>query len=401
MKFSVWNLLLVLFAAAAVGVVVYAFWPQPIAVDTAEVVRGPMQVTVDEDGKTRIKERYIVSAPLAGRLARIQLDAGDPIQAGETLLAVIEPGDPELLDARELAQAEARVKAAEAALAQAEPGLEKARAALDYAESELARVERLSADDALTKRERDNARLQYRTSSEEFKSARFNTDIARFELEQAKAALLRTQPDGESETAAWRFEIRAPISGQVLRVFQESSAVVQPGEQLIEVGDAHDLEVEVDVLSSDAVKVSPGNPALLEHWGGERPLKAIVRVVEPSAFTKLSALGVEEQRVNVILDLADPPAERGTLGDAYRVDARIIVWEGNDVLQVPTSALFRRGDKWAVFRINGGYAEQRIVEIGQRNSLEAEVVDGLEAGDRVIVYPSDRIEDGVGIVTRS
>jgi HlyD family secretion protein len=401
MKFSVWNLLLVLFVAAAAGVVVYAFWPKPVAVDTAEVTRGPMQVTVDEDGKTRIKERYIVSAPLAGRLARIQLEAGDPIEANETLLAVIEPGDPELLDAREVAQAEARVKAAEAALAQAEPGLEKAKAALDFAESEVARVERLASTSALTEHERDEARLLFRTNTEEYKTGRFNAEIARFELEQAQAALLRSRPASEGEAVAWRFEIRAPISGQVLRVFQESSQVVQPGAQLIEVGDAQDLEVEIDVLSSDAVQIAPGNTALLEHWGGEKPLRGVVRVVEPSAFTKLSALGVEEQRVNVIVDFVEPPAQRGSLGDAYRVDARIIVWEGRDVLQVPTSALFRRGERWAVFRIENGYAMLREVQIGRRNSLEAEVVEGLEAGDRIVIYPSDRIENGTGVVPRS
>jgi HlyD family secretion protein len=400
MKFSVWNLLLVLFAVAAVGVVVYAFWPKPVAVDTADVVRGPLQVSVDEDGKTRIKDRYIVSAPLAGRLTRIQLDAGDSITAGQTLLAVIEPGDPDLLDAREVAQAEAQVKAAEAALAQATPGLEKARAALDFAESEVARVERLATTSALASRELDEAKLLFRTRTEEFKAARFAEEIARFELAQAQAALLRSRPESEGEAFEWRFEIRAPISGQVLRVFQESAAIVQAGAQLIEVGDAGDLEVEIDVLSSDAVKVTPGDTVLLEHWGGDQPLRGVVRVVEPSAFTKLSALGVEEQRVNIIAEFADPPQRRGSLGDAYRVDARIIVWEGENVLQVPTSALFRRGDKWAVFRVENGSAALREIEVGHRNALEAEIVKGLAAGDRVIVYPGDQIKDGTGVVPR-
>jgi HlyD family secretion protein len=246
----------------------------------------------------------------------------------------------------------------------------------------------------------DEAKLLYRTRAEEFKAARFAEEISRFELAQAKAALLRSRPDSEGAAFEWRFEIRAPITGQVLRVFQESAAIVQAGAQLIEVGDAGDLEVEIDVLSSDAVKVTPGDVVLLEHWGGDVPLRGIVRVVEPSAFTKLSALGVEEQRVNVIADFADPADRRGSLGDAYRVDARIIVWQGDNVLQVPTSALFRRGDKWAVFRVENGYAALHEIEVGQRNALEAEVVKGLEAGDRVIVYPGDRIEDGVGVVPR-
>ncbi|MEQ8787807.1 MAG: HlyD family efflux transporter periplasmic adaptor subunit [Pirellulaceae bacterium] len=400
MKLSLWNAFLGLFALAAAAVLGYAFWPKPIAVDLAEVTRGPLRVSVDEDGKTRIRDRYIVSAPLAGRLARIQLDSGDPIEAGKTLLAVIEPGDPELLDAREVAQAEARVKAAEVAHSQAAPMLEKARAELDFAESNLARVQRLAADSALASGELDEAKRLFRTRTEEYKAARFAEEIARFELAQAQAALLRSRPDGEDVEFPWRFEIRAPITGQVLRVFQESSAVVAAGTQLIEVGDSRDLEVEIDVLSSDAVKITPGDAVLLEHWGGEKPLRGVVRVVEPSAFTKLSALGVEEQRVNVIVDFVDPIGKRGSLGDAYRVDARIIVWEGEDVLQVPTSALFRKGNEWAVFRDDSGVAALRTVEIGRRNPLEVEIVSGLEAGDRVIIYPSDRIEDGASVVSR-
>lgn len=400
MRFSLWNLLLGVFALAIVAVLVYAFWPKPVAVDMAEVGRGPLMVTVDEDGKTRIKDRYVVSAPLAGRLARIQLDAGDEIKAGETLLAVIEPGDPELLDAREVAQAEARVKAAEVALTQAEPALEKAHAELDFAEANLARVEHLAAKGAVAKGELDEAQRLFRTRTEEYKAARFAVEIARFELAQAKAALIRSRPESESEAVEWRFEIRAPISGQVLRVLQESSQFVQAGAELIEVGNPRDLEVEIDVLSSDAVKIAPGGLVLLEHWGGDKPLRAAVRVVEPSAFTKLSALGVEEQRVNVIADFIDPPEQRGTLGDAYRVDARIVVWQGSDVLQVPTAALFRRGDEWAVFRVERGYAMLRRVEIGHRNALAAEVVSGIEAGDGVIVYPGDRISDGTGVVAR-
>jgi HlyD family secretion protein len=399
-KFSIWNALLGLFALAAVSALLYAFWPKPIAVDLAEVTRGPLRVSVDEDGKTRIRDRYIVSAPLAGRLARIQLDSGDPITVDETLLAVIEPGDPELLDAREVAQAEARVKAAEAALAQATPALEKAHAELDFAESNLARVERLATNNALASGELDEAKRLFRTTTEEYKAARFAEEIARFELQQAESALLRSRPDGEDEEFAWRFEIRAPITGEVLRVFQESSAVVTAGTQLIEVGNSRDLEIEIDVLSSDAVKISPGDPVLLEHWGGEKPLRGLVRVVEPSAFTKISALGVEEQRVNVIVDFVDPADQRGSLGDAYRVDARIIVWEEENVLQTPTSALFRRGDQWAVFRNENGVARLQTVEIGHRNPLAAEIVSGLEAGDQVVIYPSDRIEDGVGIVSR-
>jgi len=342
------KLFVLLIIAAVVGGLGYAFYPEPVDADLATIERGSLLVTVDEDGKTRIREKYVVSAPLAGRLLRIDMEAGDPLIAGKTLLATIEPRDPELLDARTVAQSEARVKAAEAALKKMEPQLETVRDAQAFAEAELARARKAAVGNAISKSELENAEFIYRQRSEELRSTRIQEEIARFELEQAQAALLRTRPRDEGQTAGssgadgnggWNFTIYSPINGRVLRVLQESAAVVNAGTPLLELGDPLDLEAEVDVLSRDAIKVHPGARVLLEHWGGDKVLLGRVRLVEPSGFTKISTLGVEEQRVNVIVDFVDPPEARTTLGDGFRVEARIVIDEAHDVLKVPTSAL--------------------------------------------------------------
>jgi len=399
------KLFVVLIAAIVFVGLGYAFWPQPVEVDLAEVGRGPLQVTVDEDGKTRIREKYVVSAPLAGRLLRIDMDAGDPVEAGKTLLATIEPRDPELLDARTIAQAEARVRMAEATLKKMEPMMEQVRAAQAFAEAELARYR--AAGTAVSKSELENAEYEYRRTSEEQRSMRIQEEIARFELEQAQAALLRTRPRDDEEgdgkangNNGWTFTIYSPINGQVLRVLQESAAVVTAGTPLLELGDPRDLEAEIDVLSRDAVKVHPGAKVWFEHWGGDRDLQGRVRLVEPSGFTKISTLGVEEQRVNVIVDFVDPPEERTTLGDGFRVEARIVIDEAEDVVKVPTSALFRVGKDSAVFQVKDDAVEQVIVKIGRQNGLEAEVIEGLAPGDRVVIHPSDQVEAGVRVRQR-
>jgi HlyD family secretion protein len=399
-RFSLQRLFLVVCGLAVVAALAYAFMPQPIAVDVATVSRGPLQVTVEEDGKTRIKERYVISAPLAGNMRRIELHEGDAVSRGITLVATIEPHDPDLLDAREIAEREAKVKSAEAALRLAESAREKAKAALDFAEAELGRIQQAYRSNSASRFELDDANLHYRTAAEEYRGAAFSEEIARFELDLARAALIRTRPGDENSPDAWEVEIRSPIDGQVLRVFQESAAMVTAGTQLIEVGDPADLELEIDVLSQDAVRVSPGAKVIVEDWGGEAPLLGTVRVVEPSGFTKISALGVEEQRVNVIADLNEPRTQRAALGDGYRVEARIVVWEGRDVLKVPASALFRRQGAWAVFRVDGRRAVLQSVEIGRQGQLEAEVLDGLYEGDRVIVYPSDKIRNGVAVIAQ-
>jgi HlyD family secretion protein len=417
------RLLPILLALLLIAGLTYAFWPRPVPVDLGEVTQGDLEVTVDEEGKTRIKERYTVSAPLGGRLRRIELDPGDEVQAGKTLLAVIEPNDPALLDKRELAEAEARVKAADASLSQAAPRLETARVALEHAQNEYRRKRTLKERGGITESELEAAELLVRTRGEDLKAAQFAVQIAQFELEQAKAALVRSRPDiadnepvngaeinpgassNESPTttdasAVARIEIHSPITGRVLHVFQESAGVVTAGTSLIEVGNPEDLEIEIDVLSSDAVAIKPGAPVRLVHWGGEFPLSGDVRLVEPAAFTKVSALGVEEQRVDVVVDFTDPPEKRAALGDGYRVEARIVVWQGKNVVTVPASAPFRQGDGWAVYRVVGERAVLTPIEVGHSNSLAYEVLKGLSVGDVVVVHPSDKVVDGVKVIRR-
>lgn len=388
-------------ALAVLGGVGLLFVPEPVAADLASVSRGPLQVTIEEDGKTRIKQRYVVSAPLAGRLLRVELKAGDPVVAAQTVLAAIEPTDPALLDPRALAQTELRVKAAESAVRQAASNAQRAKAALDFSETEHARVRQLFARKVKTREDLEESEMRDRMRAEEFKAARIAEEIAQFELEVAKAALIRTRPLQESQDREkWQVDVRAPISGKVLKVLQESSAVLNPGMPILEVGNPQDLEVEIDILSSDAVKVSPGDRVLFEQWGGERPLEGRVRLVEPAAFTKISALGVEEQRVNVIADFTDPLEQRKPLGDAYRVEARIVIWEQADVLQLPTSALFRHGPDWAVYVVRGGVARLQPIQVGRRTGLATQVVTGLQAGDVVIQHHSDKVHDGVRIKPR-
>ena len=378
----------------------YSFWPRPVEVDVARASSGSLRVTVDEDGKTRIKERYIVSAPLAGRLQRIGLRAGDPVFAGRTLLAAIEPGDPALLDERSRAEAEARVKAAEAGRKQAVSKMDRARVAYSLSGRELQRIRQMVIGRETTYQDMEAAEHKERMAQEDMKTAQFAQQIADFELDLARAALKRSHPSSPGDVDNWRFEVRSPISGRVLRVFQESSAIVTPGQQLLEVGDPSDLEIEIDVLSSDAVKIAPRAKVILEHWGGDKPLSGQVRLVEPSGFMKRSALGVEEQRVNVIIDLVDPPEKRNRLGDAYRVEARIVIWSANDVLKVPSGCLFRRGDDWAVFTVEEGCANLRRVAVGRSNALETEITSGLVDGAVVILHPGDKIQPGIRVVPR-
>ncbi len=406
-------------AAIVVAGLVYSFMPVPVDADLVKVERGTLRVTVDEDGKTRIREKYVVSAPLNGRILRISMDPGDEVVAGKTLLTMIEPRDPELLDARSVAQAEARVKAAEAALRRAEPEVERSRHLQGIAEAELTRKRGARAQNAISESELDEADYLYRQRSEELRSTKFAQEIAQFELQQAQAALIRSiprdeipgeqtsfsEPGAEVNPAAngingWNLPIYSPINGRVLRVLQESAAVVTPGTPLIELGDPSDLEVEIDVLSRDAVKIKPGDMVLLEHWGGTTPLQGRVRVVEPSGFTKISTLGVEEQRVYVIVDLIDPLEERRTLGDGFRVEARVVIDEARDALKIPTSSLFRSGNKSAVFQVVDGTVQETEVKIGRQNGLEAEVLEGLSVGDQVVLHPSDRIEAGIKVQQR-
>jgi HlyD family secretion protein len=382
----------------ALGALVYAWLPEPTLVDQVSVRRGEMHVTVDEDGRTRVKDRYVVSSPLLATSARIELHPGDQINDGG-LLARLLPLEPALLDSRTRAQAERRVASALAGQKQAESAVSRARTLLEFASGETTRQRELSRQGATAERALENAEVQERTAREELASAEFAGRVAGYEVEMAKLTLARQSGSAAANKEA--IELVSPVAGQVLRVIQESAGVVQPGTPLLELGDVKALEIVADVLTSDAVHIRPRARAWIERWGGETSLLAHVRSVEPSAFTRVSALGVEEQRVNVILDLDEPRAQWSALGDGYRVEVRILTWQTNDALVMPESALFRRDERWATFVVRDGRARVTTVDVGHRNGELAEVLGGLSEADEVIEHPSDRIVDGLRVVSRA
>ncbi len=384
-------------AALLIAGLVWAFQPRPVPVETGRVQRGAMSVTVDNEGKTRVKDRFIVSAPLTGRLQRVNLKPGDLVEAGKTLIAVIDATDPELLNPRTLAESTARVRAAEAAVQQAGSHTAQARIRQEFADRELDRVYSTSRSGAASQLDLETAQQRQRTAREDIRAAEFAEQVAKFELEQARAALEFIQPQTGTDAPTPRFEIHSPIDGRVFRVFEESATVVAPGTRLLELANPAQLEVEVDLLTTRAVQIAPGTRVWIEHWGGEHPLEARVRVVEPSAFTKISALGIEEQRVNVIADFISPPEQRATLGDGFRIEARLVVWSAENALKAPAGALFRERGEWSVFVLEEGRARLRRVNLGQRNDTEAEILDGLNEGDTVLLYPSDQIEEGTRV----
>lgn len=385
-------------AAACVAVLLLVLLrPRPVRVDVAPVQRGALQVTVDEEGYTRVRDRFVITAPIAGRVARLTLDAGDPVERG-TVVARMQPLP---LDPRSRAEATARLEAAVAQQRAADAQVEQARAALEQAQRTGARARHLGTRGTIAAEERELAELAETARQKELEAAIFAARAAAFNVEAARAALMAPGDRSSQELVAaceaeegTCLELRSPVGGQVLRVPEKSERVVAAGTPLLELGDAGALEIVVDVLSADAAQVKPGALMLIEDWGGVQSLRARVRLVEPSGFMKLSALGVEEQRVNVIADFETTPVP---VADGYRVEARIVVWEAADVMKVPTSALFRRDGAWCVFVVDGGRARRRAIEIGQRGALEAQVLQGLDAGARVIVHPSDQVEDGVRV----
>lgn len=377
-----------------VAAIVVGLWPRAVPVESGVVGTGPLVVTVDEEGMTRVQQRFVVSAPVAGQLQRIDWKAGAEVKAGKTVLAVLEATGADFLDARSQAQAEARVRATEAAREAALAQRDRASATARTFRAELDRAQQLRERQVLSAQEFDTARMRADTAAQEARAAEFGLKVAEFELQQARAALSRGQGgSAQSEPLV----ITSPVDGRILRVFQESSRVVPGGFPLIEVGDLTDLEVRIEVLSRDAVAIRPGSRVWLELWGGPEPLNARVRLVEPSAFTKISALGVEEQRVFVIADFTDPLERRPTLGDSYRVEARIVIWEKPDALRAPAGALFQRDGAWRALVIANGRARLQSVKVGRSNGVQTEILEGLRAGDRVIVYPGDRVTDGTRV----
>ena len=370
MKWQRWLVIVALLIAVAAAVV-YGFIPRPVLVETASVNRGPLRVTVEEEGKTRVKDRYVISAPVPGVVCRIELEVGDPVRKGE-MVAELEPQLSDVLDPRSRAQAEAQVATTQAALRVAQENVQAAVAEADYAGAELARLKPLYKDGNISRGTLDQAQAEARRTQAKRRSAEFAVEVASFELEAARTALGYSAAEDTPEPPE-KVVIKAPVQGRVLKVHQESECLVNPGQPLLEIGDPRALEVEVDVLSADAVRIQPGTKVLLERWGGEQPLEGRVRVVEPVGFTKVSALGVEEQRVLVIADIISERDRWERLGDGYRVEASFVLWEAEHVLQIPSSALFRYADGWAVFVVEDGRARLRLVELGQRSGLTAEI----------------------------
>ncbi len=370
-------------AVFLLALIAAGLWPKPVPVETAPAVIGTLRATVNEEGKTRIKQRYLVSAPVTGQLRRIPFKAGAEVVAGRTIVALIDPATPTLLDARTRTAAEAKRDTAAA-------NLEKTRTTRNFALSELRRFEKLFGEKTVSTQELETAQMRESAAAKELAAAESA-------LRQAEAELAEFSP-ASSQTAAGAAcplqEIKAPATGRVLRVFEENTRLVAAGAPLLEIGDPADLEVVVEVLSRDGAAIPAGAKVEFEQWGGGEPLLGHVRLVEPAAFTKVSALGVEEQRVNVVADLDTPPEQRPSVGDNFRVDAKIVVWEAANVLKVPVGALFREGSQWGAFVVVDGRAQLRKVSAGRSSGTETQILDGLKAGDEVILYPGSRVKPG-------
>ncbi len=378
--------------------IVWGLLPKPVEVETAKISSGPLTVSVLEEGKTRIRHRYMISPPVSGFLNRIELRAGAPIEAGKTVLATIQPQPSSFLDPRARAESEARVQAATASKMRSTAQVERARAALDLAEKDRARSIVLKQKGAISARDWDTAENQVAVLTRELRALEFAQQVAEFELTQAQAAL--QQAVNPADEKAEPMKILAPVSGYVLNVMEENARVAAAGTAIMEVGDPADLEAEIELLSSDAVGVQPGDEVSIEQWGGDHPLRGKVTMIEPGGFTKISALGVEEQRVKVRVDFVDPLPADHPLGDRFRVEARIVTWHGDRVLQVPTGALFRRGSDWSGFVLNGGKARLTKVKIAHSNGTAAEIRSGLIDGQSVILHPPDAVADGTAVRAR-
>jgi HlyD family secretion protein len=379
--------------AALLALIGWGFWPKPVVVETAVVTRSVLTVRVAEEGKTRIRNRYVVAATVAGKMRRVPLKPGDEVKAGETLLTTIEPVAAPLLDARAREQAEAAVSMLEAASKQAAESLGAAREALKLAEAVRERVRAVRRNGTVSEADRDRAEGEASIKAAEVRALEFSIQVNDFRLAQARAALVQSTTGGPGELVA----VKSPVSGRVLKVMQESESVVMPGQAILEVGDPADLEIEAEILSRDAVTIQPGDAVDIEQWGGAAPLKGRVRRIEPAAFTKISALGVEEQRVIVLCDLLDPAAAKGRLGDRFRVEVRVAIWHSDDVLVAPSGALFREGNAWKAFLFRKGRAVAQSVTTGHSDGHFTEVLAGLAAGDELLLHPPDAVKDGTRV----
>ena len=361
--------------------------PAPIAVETAKAEIGPMRVTVDEDGETRAHDRFVIAAPISGRLLRVDLDEGDKVREHQVVARI----EPLPLNQQQREEVLARVDTAEAAKRQADARVVRAREDYEQTKRDLNRAEQLGHSDLIPKQALEQARSAEIVSAQELEAAKFSAQAAAAEINVARAGLIGIESGGAKPR---EISLRSPVSGCVLRVVEKSERVVPAGAPVVVVGDPGKIEIVTDVLTTDAVNIKPGALVLLQRWGGDHPIRAKARLVEPAGFTKISALGVEEKRVNVIADFVDPPEG---LGDGFRVEASIVTWEADRVLKVPGSAAFRDRDSWSVFVVDGGEARRRPVQIGHRNQTEVEIVGGLSAGEQAILHPSNQLSDGVRV----
>ena len=384
-------IIVIIITVGVISAIVYGFMPKPVSVDLVKVSRGPLKVTVEEEGRTRVKDRFVVSAPVAGFMRRIQFDVGDRVQKGQSLVE-LEPLKSNLLDPRSHAAAQAAVSSAEASLKVEEERARAAAADAEYARTNLERIRKLYEGGYVAKDALEQAETGAKRAGANLLSAEAAVKVARFELERAQTVLRHSAAEN-TEIQGKIVTIQSPVNGSVLKIYRESEGVVQSGEPVIDIGDPEKLEVKVEVLSADAVKIKPGASVLFKRWGGNSTLPGRVRVVEPAGFTKISSLGVEEQRVLVIVDLTSSDKGAQSLGDGYRLEASFIIWEGKDILQAPASGLFRNQEGWAIFVVKNNRALKREVRVGQRTGLVAEVLSGLTEGEEVISHPDNSIED--------
>lgn len=397
--------LMVIIAVLVVVALGYAFWPRPVLVDMAEVKRGPIVVTIDEDARTQVHNTYVVSTPIAGRLMRVTLEPGDTVVQGETIVARMLPTNPAALDIRTKEQAQAAVQAAQAALRLAQADYMRANADYELAQENYDRTKQLWESDTVSKAALDRAERELQAARAALDTATAAISMRAAELKNAQAQLIGF--DDQRLAAALGagqlkpIPLKSPETGTVLRVMQESETVLPPGTPIMEIGNIEeDLEVVVELLSTDAVRVKPGDRVIIDKWGGDEPLSGVVDRIDPWGFTKFSALGVEEQRVRVYVRFTDPPQSRGRLGHGFRVEARIVIWEEENAVIVPSSALFRDAGSWAVFVVSDGVVEIRRVEVGQNNGVTASIASGLEAGERIVLYPGSELEPGIRVAQR-
>ncbi len=384
---------------AVTALIAWALTPGAVPVETARVKKGRFVASVEEDGKTRVRERYVVAAPLYGRLGRVRFKVGDPIKVDDTVASII-PSPAALIDPRSRHEIEERLGSAEANVERAKAVVERARAQSDQANTDLKRTRTLAERGAATAQALERAELAVRLADRDLRAAEFLDHAAEHELQQMRALLARYSSSTNADEPPESWNVAAPVTGVVLKVAQESETIVQPGTPLLDIGDPRDLEIVVDVLSTDAVEISPGAAVTIVHWGGEGSLSGRVRRVEPAAFTKISTLGVEEQRVNVLVDITSPAEQWARLGDAYQVDTQIVVFTQDDATIVPAGALFRRGDQWNVYVVKEGRAQSREVQVVRRSGRFAAIASGLNQEESVIVYPSDRVASGVRVGPR-